>query len=170
MAKCDRLLKYLNRNNVHYRVVSHPDAFTAHQVAMASHVPDKTVAKTLIVNADGQNWMAVLRADQRLNQRLLRKALEVHHLHLLSEEELEGLFPDCEPSAMPPFGKLYKLPVVAERSLAEDDEILFNACTHRDAIRVRYADYERLEDPFIAEFADMQSHTEDLAGSTAQPS
>ncbi|MDH4070957.1 MAG: YbaK/EbsC family protein [Ignavibacteria bacterium] len=158
MAKFDRILDYLNRNNVYYKVVSHSDAFTAHQVAMASHVPDRIVAKTLVVNADNQRWMVVLRADHRLDHRLLKQSLEVHHTHLISEEELEELFPDCEPSAMPPLGKLYNLPVIVEKSLTDDEEILFNACTHRDAIQLRYSEYERLEEPVVAEFADRHTH------------
>jgi Ala-tRNA(Pro) deacylase len=154
MAKFDRLLKYLNENNVHYQVLSHTEAFTAHQVALASHVPDRNVAKTLLVKADDQYWIVALRADQRLNEHLLRDALEAKHVRLAYEEDLAGFFPDCETSAMPPFGKLYGLPVIVEKGLAEDDEIVFNACTHTNAIRMRFQDYERLADPMIAEFAE----------------
>lgn len=160
MSKFERLLKYLNENNVHYQVLSHTATFTAHQVALASHVPDHSVAKTLLVKADGQYWMVLLGADQRMSERLLKHVLEVKHVHLAPEEILEDFFPDCEASAMPPFGKLYGLPVIADKSLSEHEEIVFNACTHTDSIRMRYEDFEKLADPMVAELAEEPSHAE----------
>jgi Ala-tRNA(Pro) deacylase len=154
MSKLDRLLTFLNEHDVQYQVLSHAEAFTAHQVALTSHVPDRAVAKTLLVKADEQYWLAVLAADQRVSERLLRKALEAKHVTLAHEDDLEGFFPDCEPSAMPPFGKLYGLPVIVEKGLVEDEEIVFNACTHTDAIRMKYADFERIADPLVADFAE----------------
>ena len=53
---------------------------------------------------------------------------------------------------MPPFGPLYKQPVVVERSLTSDPEILFNGGSHHDAIRMRYRDFEDLVKPTVADF------------------
>jgi len=161
MTTIDRFLAYLNENDVHYQLLVHTPAFTAHQLARASHVPDSELAKTLLVRADGQHWLAVLRADQRVNTSLLKKALEVKQVALAHEEDLERFFPDCELGAMPPFGKLYGLPVIVEHSLAEGDEIVFNACTHRESIRMKFEDFERLANPIIAEFAESQHVAEE---------
>jgi Ala-tRNA(Pro) deacylase len=38
---------------------------------------------------------------------------------------------------MPPFGPLYRQSVYADDALADEDEIVFNAGTHGDAIRIR---------------------------------
>jgi Ala-tRNA(Pro) deacylase len=54
---------------------------------------------------------------------------------------------------MPPFGNLYGIPVFVDRSLTEQEEIVFEACTHTDVIRMRYEDFERLVSPVVAEFA-----------------
>jgi Ala-tRNA(Pro) deacylase len=40
-----------------------------------------------------------------------------------------------------------------DRSLEADEEIVFNAGTHRDAIRMKYADFKRLVSPRVADFA-----------------
>jgi len=63
------------------------------------------------------------------------------------------LFPDCELGAMPPFGSLYNLRVFVDESLAADEEIVFNAGTHRDAIRMRFADFARLAKPTMTSLA-----------------
>ena len=40
---------------------------------------------------------------------------------------------------MPPFGTLYGQPVFVDQTLCADSEIVFNAGTHTDAIRMRYS-------------------------------
>ena len=63
------------------------------------------------------------------------------------------MFPDCEIGAMPPFGNLYAMDVYAERSLAEDEEIAFNAGNHRELIKMAYRDFKRLVKPKVLEIA-----------------
>jgi Ala-tRNA(Pro) deacylase len=75
-----------------------------------------------------------------------------HRVRLATEEELAQLFPDCEVGAMPPLGTLYGLPVYVDRSLIRDEEILFEAGTHSEAIRMRYWDFAALVFPTVAEF------------------
>jgi Ala-tRNA(Pro) deacylase len=157
MAKTYDLIRYLTANNVEFRLLRHVPAFSAHAVAQVTHVPDTALAKTLLVKAGQVYWMAVLQGDQRLSERLLKRALEVHHVHLAHEEDLDLLFPDCEIGAMPPFGNLYGFPVIIDKSLADDDEIVFNACTHSDSIRMKFTEYDRLVHPIIAEIAQPES-------------
>ena len=56
---------------------------------------------------------------------------------------------------MPPFGNLYGLEVLVDPSLAEDDEIAFNAGNHREMIRMPYAEFERLVQPRLVPFAEV---------------
>jgi Ala-tRNA(Pro) deacylase len=50
---------------------------------------------------------------------------------------------------MAPFGNLYGLPVYVEESLARQDEIVFNAGTHVDTIRMKYKDFDQLVGPTV---------------------
>jgi Ala-tRNA(Pro) deacylase len=68
-------------------------------------------------------------------------------VELASEEEFAGRFTDCEVGAEPPLGNIYGMPVYVDLSLREDPEIVFNAGRHDEAIRMRYADFERLVRP-----------------------
>jgi Ala-tRNA(Pro) deacylase len=43
--------------------------------------------------------------------------------------------------------------VYVDESLAGDEAIVFNAGTHRDAIRMRYDDFVRLAKPRVCSFA-----------------
>ena len=58
---------------------------------------------------------------------------------------------------MPPFGNLYGVPVYVDETLAKDEMIVFRAGTHTDTMSVAYADFERLVEPTVADFADLPS-------------
>jgi Ala-tRNA(Pro) deacylase len=143
MAKLGDVTDYLKRNGVPFEIIEHTAAYSAHEVAVASHVPDKELAKTLIV----------LPGDHRLDEHLLHGVMNTKHLHLAHEDDLKPLFPDCELGAMPPFGNLYALQVYVDKALSEDDEIVFNACSHTKSIRLKMKDYMRLVKPVIGEFS-----------------
>jgi Ala-tRNA(Pro) deacylase len=148
-----QIRRYLDENNVHYATIMHSPAYTAQETAATVHVPGRELAKTLIVLLDGQPAMAVLPATRKLDLGLLRKASGATKVELASEEQFARLFPGCEVGAMPPFGNLYHMPVYVGRSLAEDEHIAFNACSHTELIRMAYADFERLVQPTVAKLA-----------------
>ncbi len=54
---------------------------------------------------------------------------------------------------MPPFGNLYGMSVYVSELLAEDEEIVFNAGSHTELIRLAYKDFERLVQPKAARIA-----------------
>jgi Ala-tRNA(Pro) deacylase len=56
---------------------------------------------------------------------------------------------------MPPLGNLYGQRVFVDQRLAEDEEIVFNAGNHSEAVRVNYADFERLASPVVGAFGEL---------------
>jgi Ala-tRNA(Pro) deacylase len=53
---------------------------------------------------------------------------------------------------MPPFGAVYGHRVFVERCLVGEPEMVFNAGTHTDAIRMHYGDFAELAKPIIGQF------------------
>jgi Ala-tRNA(Pro) deacylase len=149
----DRLEDYLREHQIPFPVQQHSRAFTAQDVAASEHVPGKTVAKVVIVFADGKMVMLVLPASYRVDFTQAGAALGAKHVRLADEAELGAAFPDCEVGAMPPFGNLYHLPVYVDTHLAEDASIVFPVGTHTETMRLTYADFERLVNPVVTEFA-----------------
>jgi Ala-tRNA(Pro) deacylase len=83
----------------------------------------------------------------------LAATVNLKYLALATEEEVRELFPESEVGAVPPFGALFNKPVYLDVRLAEEPYILFNGGTHRDAIHISVADYVRVADPKIIQFA-----------------
>ena len=152
--KCrERLEQYLRENGAGFEVMTHSQAFTMQEVAAALHVPGKQVAKVVIVRADDDTAMLVLSAPSRLNTAKARDLLQVRKVRIAKEDEFSDLFPDCATGAMPPFGNLYDLPVYVDQSLAAEPNIVFRIGTHRETMKVAYADFSRLAQPTVGEFA-----------------
>jgi Ala-tRNA(Pro) deacylase len=152
--KCrERLESYLRQQQVAFDVQQHRTAYTAQEVAETEHIPGRLVAKTVVAWADGQLVLLVLPASLQVELARLNAALGAKATRFAHEAEFIDAFPDCEVGAMPPFGNLYDLPVYTDKSLTEDEVIVFPAGTHTETMSLRYADYAQLVKPTIVEFA-----------------
>ncbi len=148
-----KLKEFLDSHEIEYVTISHSKAFTAQKIAASAHIPGKELAKTVMVIIDGKMAMAVLPASYKVNFDLLKKVTRAHKVELSTEEEFRDIFPQCDIGAMPPFGNLYGMDVFVAQSLAEDEEIAFNAGFHTELVRMSYKDFERLVKPKVLKFS-----------------
>jgi Ala-tRNA(Pro) deacylase len=149
MAINARLEKLLGAEGIRCEVASHPEAFTAHEVAACTHVPQRKVAKVVVLRNDaGSDFMVVIPALYHVDEDILRRVTGGTGNRLEDESELRRLFPDCEVGAMPPFGNLYGLRTFVDPCLAREEDIWFQAGNHRELVNMRYEDFERLAAPF----------------------
>jgi Ala-tRNA(Pro) deacylase len=148
-----KLSEFLDKNGVHYEVLSHRQAFTAQEVAAVQHVPGMELAKVVMLRSGTEFVMAVLPAPYRVDLERAKTVLGKPEVTLATEQEFKGLFPQCEPGAMPPFGNLYNLAVYVDQALTRDEEIVFNAGTHTQTVKMIYADFARLVQPKVVSFS-----------------
>jgi len=153
MAMTERVKRLLDAEGVHHETLPHQEAFTAQEVAEASHVSGRRVAKVLIAKEhEGRYLMVVLPAPCRVDLLALRDAAGTRRLSLASEGELVGLFPDCEMGAAPPFGNLYNMPVYVDACFPRAGDFFFPAGNHHEIVGIPYQDFERLAHPVVGEF------------------
>ena len=145
--------EFLKNSSVNYEILEHPPVFTAQQIAAIEHEPGKYVAKPVIVKIDGKYIMCVLPACCKIDLGKLKKELGAKNVELADEKEVGEIFDDCELGAEPPFGNLYDLPVILDKSLVSDDHIIFQAGTHDHAIRLGMDDYRKLVEPSVMDFS-----------------
>ncbi|MEE9201117.1 MAG: YbaK/EbsC family protein [Candidatus Brocadiales bacterium] len=152
MSMARKLKEYLDGNKVPYNVSMHQEVYTAQEVAAAVHVKGKELVKVVIIKTKDKYVMAVLPADHKVDVERMRTLLNDAEARLATEGEFKSLFQDCDVGAMPPFGNLYDVGVYVDKSLAEDEDIVFQAGSHVETIRMKYADFERLVGPEVLEF------------------
>ena len=148
-----KLKSFLDENKIKYVSIKHSSAYTAQEIAAIAHIPGKDLAKTVIIKIDGKMAMAVLPASFKVSFENLKDTLGVKEARLAYEQEFIDKFPDCEVGAMPPFGNIYGMEVYVAESLAEDEEIAFNACSHTELIKMSFSDFEKLVKPKRIKFS-----------------
>lgn len=148
----NRMMEMLADEGVDYEIVHHRLDFTAQGTAADTHTPGRAFAKSVVLDMDGDFALAVIPAHHKIDFFKASQILKMD-VTLASESDIRELFPDCEVGAEPPFGNLYDLPVYVSPELTTNETITFNAGTHHEAIRMRYADFERLAEPVLLELA-----------------
>jgi Ala-tRNA(Pro) deacylase len=148
-----KLKEFLDGQAIKYVTIGHSPAYTAQEVAECAHIPGREMAKTVMITIDGDLAMAVLPANRKVVLQDLREITGTDDVRFAGEADFKARFPDCEPGAMPPFGNLYDMDVYVAPTLAEDEEIAFNAGTHTEVIKMAYRDFERLVNPRVVSFS-----------------
>jgi Ala-tRNA(Pro) deacylase len=147
--------EFLRSRRVWFEELLHQPASSATKHAHSMHVPGRTVAKTVLMKADGRFVLAVLPCTGRVELGALVALLGplASEIRLATTDELLGIFTDCEPGVVPPFGKLYGLRTVFDVSLLEVGEMVFVGNLRHEGLRMRATDYVAIEEPLIGSFA-----------------
>lgn len=143
--------EFLGRNNVSFDVLQHRETYEAQRMAQAVHVSGHHVAKTVLIRVGDPNEyvVVVLPASRNIDFDEAQKVFGGKKIELANEKEISQKCPDCDVGALPPFGSQYNMKTVVDRSLTQDDVIVFEGGLHSESIRMKYADFARLECPEV---------------------
>jgi HD-like signal output (HDOD) protein/prolyl-tRNA editing enzyme YbaK/EbsC (Cys-tRNA(Pro) deacylase) len=143
MAIAGAVIDYMHANRVAYRVLHHTRTQSLIQAADAAMVPHHQIARGVVLKDDRGMLLAVLPLSHLLDfsalRALLQRDMEVADLH-----DVAGLFKDCEAGSVPPLGEPYRLEMIVDNSLAEPDNIYFEAGDHAKLIHVSSEDFQLL--------------------------
>jgi len=147
---------YLRSRHVPFQPFLHSPTPSATRLAHCLHVPGRNVAKGVLLQSRDGYVLAVLPATHRVDLVRLASILGVStgELRFATEDEMEQVFPDCERGALPPFGRLYGLRTIIDASLAGASEIVVKGNTRHQGVRLRFLDYESVEEPTRGLFAE----------------
>ncbi len=150
------VVHYLQHHHVPFSRHHHPRAVGAQRLAEALHVSGHRIGKSVILDADGTRWMAVVPASEVVDEDRLAEVIKASRIGLVPEAAFDELFPQCECGAEPAFGRLYGMPVVADARLAREERVILRAGSHEETLELAFADFARLEKPLIAEIGRLQ--------------
>jgi len=144
MSVPKKIQNFLKHHKVEYDVIVHPESFSASRTAQAEHVPGKEFAKVVMVKSKGKDLMFVIPSTCVMDFFKVSASLGTQDVRIEEEAEFKRLFKDCETGAMPPLGKLYHLSCFVDDSLKKVPEVVFNAGSHKESIRLPAMDFFRV--------------------------
>lgn len=137
------LRQYLTTHSVSYDIVRHVYSGGSQQTAQAAHVSGNQLAKPVVLEDEYGYVMAIIPASHQLDYVALDNLLN-RSLIMASENELGGLFQDCELGAIPALGDAYGIKTAVDNLLFYPKEVFFEAGDHETLIRVEASQFRRM--------------------------
>jgi prolyl-tRNA editing enzyme YbaK/EbsC (Cys-tRNA(Pro) deacylase) len=110
-------------------------------------------AKALIIrvkkNGATSYAMVVVPGDKKFNSAKVRAVLQASDIRFATPEEVGNITGGVVPGGVPPFGNLWDLPVVADETLFQNEEIIFSAGDRRVSIALPSDIYKHIVHPTI---------------------
>ncbi|MCW8331726.1 YbaK/EbsC family protein [Photobacterium sp. SDRW27] len=143
MAIAKAVSEFLTKKNVSFGTVAHPKSSSSCETAHAAHIPEDHLAKSVLLKDEKGYLLAVVPASEwisldRLNDELNRD------LQLVPEEEMDQLFSDCQPGAIPPLGEAYGIETIVDDALHALSKVYFEAGDHKQLIQVNSEQFHTL--------------------------
>ena len=148
-----KLETFLKARGIGFEKHSHTMTYTAQGLAQAEHVSGYLVAKPVVVKCSAGFVMCVLPAPKHLDLKRVGAVLGDDGVRMATEPEMAELFPDCELGAEPPIGAMFEMQTVMDRSLKEDENLIMQAGTHTESVKISREEWERACDPTVADIA-----------------
>ena len=158
MAIAKRVEEFLAASGLPYEIRPHPRSACSAQTARRSHVPLENLAKPVLLADEYGYVLALLPAAKRVD--LARLGAQLHReLELASEAEIDSLFRDCEPGALPALGQPREIPTVYDDALLSLRDVYVEAGGHGDVVWMRGPDYlELLSNAVHGPFSQAMEH------------
>ena len=129
-------VKYmLNMQHIPYEVLEHAKTANSPQAALSAHVPDDHIAKGVLMKDNIGYVLAVIAGDQWLDRKRLSEELG-RDLQMASEDEIGGVFNDCDLGAIPPLGGAYGIEMILDEDLTSLARVYFEAGDHEHLIEL----------------------------------
>lgn len=154
MATIAWIKSMLDLRGIPYEERHHRPAFTAQEVAQSEHISGHRVAKVVVVMTDGRPVELVLPASRRVILGRVKELLGAQEVRLASEEEMQWIFTDCETGAIPPLRHWKDVAVIMDAAMTDATDLVFQAGTHEEVIRLRFVDWFELVRPVVWSFSE----------------
>lgn len=152
-----RILDLLKDNEVWFETFEHEPVRTSEEAARTR--PGYTLhqgAKALVVRikrseSDKRFVMLVFPADLRFDNAKVKALFDAKDVRFASEDEVAQLTGGVQPGAVPPFGNLFGLHVVADPDIFQNEKIVFNAGDRCFSVAMKSADYRTIVVPQVSD-------------------
>lgn len=147
----------LDNNNIWYETFEHEPVRTSEEASKVRHgYTIKQGAKAIIVRIkissnDKRFVMLVVPGDLKFDSNKIKSLYNAKDIRFATEEEVHKITSGVLPGGVSPFGNLFKLEVIADKKLFDNEKIIFNAGDKRFSIGMNSQDYTTIVKPKIVD-------------------
>ena len=146
------LTALLRAEGAEFRLTHHDPVTTSAEAAAVRGADLRSGAKAMLVKARSGFVLVVLAGDRRVDWKLLAPLVGGKGARFASDDELDEVT-GLTKGAVPPFGRLFDVRTIYDRSLLYVDTVNFNAGTHTDSVSMSRADLIRIGGGEVAAFS-----------------
>ncbi|MCX7778706.1 MAG: YbaK/EbsC family protein [Patescibacteria group bacterium] len=153
MAIPKKILNYLEKNKVKFEKIVHRTVYTAYDLAQTLREKINKIAKTLVIKTEKGYAILVLPASRLADLKKLKKALKAKKVEIAKEGVMKTFF-KIKPGTITPFASLHKrVPLYLDKALLKTKEMIINAGSYTDSLRLKVKDFLKLEKPTQGNFS-----------------
>ena len=150
-----KILSSLKANDCWMETFEHEPVRTSEEASRTR--PGYTLhqgAKAMIVRvkrseSDKRFAMLVFPADMRFDNAKVKALFGAKDIRFATEQEIAQLTAGVQAGAVPPFGNLFNLEVIADLGLFENEKIVFNAGDRSFSLAMKSEDYRNIVKPQV---------------------
>jgi len=148
----ESLVALLRAESAEFRLTHHDPVTTSAEAAAVRRAELRSGAKAMLVKTRSGFVLVVLAGDRKVDWKLLAPLVGGKGARFANDDEL-GQVTGLTKGAVPPFGRLFDLRTIFDRSLLDVDTVNFNAGTHSDSVTMARADLIRIGGGEVAAFS-----------------
>ena len=149
MAIAITLKEYLDEHGLDYQVIDHTRTDSALASSEAAHVPGDRMAKSVLLGDNETYLLAVVPATYRVKLEEIAR-LTGRRFRLITEEEVESAFSDCEIGAIPPMGVPYGIETLIDsRLMAQPGGVYCESGDHGKLLHLTQDNFRAAEEEAV---------------------
>ena len=146
------LKSLLDKDSVKYELTTHEPVLTSEEAAKVRGCSLEMGAKAILLKDSGKKlalegvpfYMAILSAARKFNSKQFKKIINCKNIRFATPEEVHKTT-GCLTGAVPPFGRVFGVPVWVDRSLSRNTTINFNIGLRTHSMSMAYDDWFKYE-------------------------
>lgn len=144
----NRVCEFLDRHEIRYITISHASSYTKDEISTCEFALGREMVETSIICIDGNRFaMIVSPAARKVSLDSLRKELNSPNLSFASKSEIQRLFPECDVTAIPPFGNMFGMDMFFTHEMLTQHDVMFCVQSHARRIHMSFKDYLTVAQP-----------------------
>lgn len=144
--EANNVLDALKKAKIRFNKIEHKVVYTAHDAAKTTKRKLGEMAKVVLVKVDNSLALVVIPAGKYTDLAKVKKALRAKKIALASESDITKYL-KTKVGLLHPFGHIYKIPTLLDKSLAKAKKMVAAAGSYTHSVEMAVKDFEKLVQP-----------------------